>query len=661
MLWLLIGVMTALAAGAVIVPLLRARSAAPGRVAYDRAVYRDQLAELERDVERGVLTQEQAASARIEIERRLLATANAEDAAPAGGSVDPVTVVSLVAAVSAASVALYLGIGSPTVRDQPFAARSGGAGATQTASATGTSEQQSATDLAKSAETLAAKLKENPSDVDGWVLLARTQSELERWQDAAASYQKAMALSDNRPDAAAGYGEMLVLGADGVVTPAAREAFLLAVKGDPDEPAARYYLALADAQAGKLREAVGAWAKLVADSPADASYLGMVRERMAAVAQEAGIETPNPTPKPPAQPEAAAAEAPRGPSQADMEAAAKMSPEERQAMIRSMVEGLAARLEQNPNDPAGWQRLANAYRVLGETAKAAEAEARAKTAQAGAASPAPAPPSAAAAPRGPSQADMEAAAKMSPEDRQAMIRSMVEGLAARLEQNPNDPAGWQRLANAYRVLGETDKAADAEARAKTAQAGASSAPAASAPAQTQTAAATPPGPNASDMAAAAKMSATDRAAMIRSMVDGLAQKLEKNPDDAEGWLRLGHAYGVLGETKKGEDALAKAAALQPSNPEVVLEQARFVLETEGDPHNASAKLPDRFMTLIRKVADLQPQNPTALWYLGLDAAQQRDPAAAKGYWQKLLPLLPPGSDDWKTVRQSIDALGKGGG
>ena len=128
-----------------------------------------------------------------------------------------------------------------------------------------------------------------------------------------------------------------------------------------------------------------------------------------------------------------------------------MTPVERREMIRGMVEGLAARLEENPNDPDGWLRLARSYDVLGEPERAAEARARAQTAS--------------AAPRGPSRDDIDAAAEMAPEDRNAIIRNMVEGLAARLQASPNDAEGWLRLARSYDVLGEPDMARAALATA----------------------------------------------------------------------------------------------------------------------------------------------------------------------------------------------------
>src|SRR5688500_6732867 len=112
MFWALAALMTLVVAAAVAVPLLRARGSGPGRAAFDRAIYRDQLAEIDRDLERGVLNQKEAAAARVEVERRLLATA--EESEPAAtGRVDPITVASLSAAVAAGAVAVYMALGSP--------------------------------------------------------------------------------------------------------------------------------------------------------------------------------------------------------------------------------------------------------------------------------------------------------------------------------------------------------------------------------------------------------------------------------------------------------------------------------------------------------------------------------------------------------------------
>lgn len=365
MLWLGLFLLTIGAMAAIVVPLLRSRGTpAPPREDFDRAVYRDQLAEIARDVERGVLDGAQAEAARLEVERRLLATARPDavpsssaSASPAPASatpVDGITAVALASAVAAGALALYLALGSPTLRDQPLASRQDGASS---------QEAHAAGDIAASVDALAARLKEKPDDAMGWLLLARSQASLQRWQDSAASYRRAMALTD-APEASAGYGEMLVMAADGMVTPAARDAFAAALTHDPASAAARFYLALGDAQEGKASEAIAAWSKLVDEAPPGAPWLPLVRQHMEETARQAGIALP---------PDRASA----GPSAADIEAAQAMTPEARQAMIRAMVEQLAARLEANPNDEEGWQRLARAYTVLGDAEKAKEAAARA--------------------------------------------------------------------------------------------------------------------------------------------------------------------------------------------------------------------------------------------------------------------------------------------
>jgi cytochrome c-type biogenesis protein CcmH len=346
MFWIFAAVFSLLALALIVLPALRRPGAVPGRSAYDRAIYKDQLAEIDRDLERGVLSAEQAAAARLEVQRRLLATT--EDAPPVSPETGAPRLVlaALGLVVVVAAGAVYLAIGSPRVPDQPVAERV---------------PPDAPKDFAESAERLAKRLEDHPDDGEAWLLLARTQAVLERYHAAAESYRRAMALTGGRADAASGYGEMLVLSSNGTVTPAAREAFETAFAKDPSNAPARYYLALAAAQAGRPAEAIEAWRKLEADAPPDAQWRASLQQKIEETAREAGLPVP---------------EGPRGPSPADVAAAQRMSPEERQKMIRSMVEGLAARLEEAPDDAAGWQRLGRAYRVLGEKEKAEAALAR---------------------------------------------------------------------------------------------------------------------------------------------------------------------------------------------------------------------------------------------------------------------------------------------
>jgi cytochrome c-type biogenesis protein CcmH len=198
------------------------------------------------------------------------------------------------------------------------------------------------------------------------------------------------------------------------------------------------------------------------------------------------------------------------------------------------------------------------------------------------------------------------------------------------------------------VLGETAKAEEAARRATSAKGGKPAA----------TASAAPPGPSATDVDAASRLSDEQRQTMIRGMVASLAQRLEQSPDDAAGWLRLGRAYRVLGESKKAEEALTRAASLKPNDPDILLDQGRALLDAEGG-HDPRRPLPPRFVEIMRKVEAIQPKQPEALWFLGLAEAQQQHPDAAVGYWKRLLAMLPPGTEDYKSVQQAVDALKPG--
>ena len=511
--WLVIGVMTAAALALVLAPLALRHRKAPRRVEFDLAIYRDQLDELESDRARGLVGDDQSEAARLEIQRRMLAAAKrgggetplAEGAeqmvtAPGGKDRRWFLMATLGAAIPALAVALYLVLGSPGTPGQPFSgvAQSGG----------GVSGEEMAGQSIESAiANLTRRLEQESDNVQGWSLLGRSLITVERYGDAVQALGTAVKLSNGDPEIIASMAEAMVFAADGVVTAEALVAFETVLGVRPDDAAAQYYIGMALAQQGRPIEALATWRKLAAETPSDAPWRPDLVTWMRRAAEDTGIELG-------AIPSAPASAQQPGPSQEDMVAAAEMSPAGRMEMIRSMVDRLAARLAEEADDLEGWHRLANAYRVLGEDAKAAQAERRVAELEAGTVRP------------GPSQEDMAAAAEMSPADRMEMIRSMVARLAARLAEAPDDLEGWRRLANSYRVLGEDAKAAQAERRMAELEAG------------TVRPADAAPGPSAEDMAAAGEMSAEERTQMVGAMVARLAERLGENPDDLQGWLRL---------------------------------------------------------------------------------------------------------------------------
>ncbi len=344
---------------AIVAPLLKGHRGVPERAAYDKAVYRDQLQELDREIERGLLTTDEAAAARLEIQRRLLAADRTPGASPTRVARSPGMAAAVFAVIAVGSIGTYLWIGAPGVPDVPFSSRQ------MQAAAADTKERLS---LEQSAEQLAAKLKANPSDAEGWLLYGRTMATLNRWKAAVDAYRHAMALGQTGADVTADYGEMLVMEASGTVTPAAETAFQTVLKDDPKSGIARYYLAIAAGQAGEPKRAIAMLQALLADMPSDSPLRDQIGQRIAEAARSAGIPMPElARGTPPASAPAA------GPDANDVAAAARMSDEQRQAMIKSMVERLAAKQAADPTNLDGWLQLGRAYAVLHETDKAADA------------------------------------------------------------------------------------------------------------------------------------------------------------------------------------------------------------------------------------------------------------------------------------------------
>ena len=249
------------------------------------------------------------------------------------------------------TLALYLTHGSPGLPSFPVAGR----GQVPL-------EQAQIGDLVAKVE---ARLREHPEDGDGWDVIAPVYYKLERFRDAANAYARAARLKGETVRRLAGLAESAVLAADGIVTEEARAAYEKILKLEPGRAEPRFWLALAKEQDGKLADALADYKGLLAEAPADAPWRAAVESRIADVSRRLpGAATPEPRGP--------------GPSAEDVAAAEKLSPADRAKMIAQMVDGLAERLKRDGRDLAGWQRLINAYAVLGrgQDARDALAEAR---------------------------------------------------------------------------------------------------------------------------------------------------------------------------------------------------------------------------------------------------------------------------------------------
>jgi cytochrome c-type biogenesis protein CcmH len=310
------------------------------------------------------MSDEEAKTAEAEISRRNPDSAEGSKKEPVGTDSDTgatsgrgLAIALLGMIVPAAAVALYFYLGTPDEAD--FHA---GQTALPADHPTGAMDQ--------AVRGLVERLKEQPGDIDGWVLLGRSMMTQGKYEQAVEVLRHAREMAGDRGDLLAIYGESLVLAADGTVTAEAEQVFSEADRLSR-EPIARYYLGLAKDQAGKGREALDIWLALEADSPPDAVWMGPLREKIAETADRSGVDlaalAPNRT----------ASVGPSKPAAANIATSQEVSTGEHRDLIRDMVAQLAERLEAEPNDVEGWLQLARSYKVLDDLPKAKEAVRRA--------------------------------------------------------------------------------------------------------------------------------------------------------------------------------------------------------------------------------------------------------------------------------------------
>lgn len=354
--WASAAALAVVSALAVAWPLLRPRVGRDPRE-HALAVYKDQLDEIDRDQGRGLIDEEQARAARIEIQRRILHTARETEGRVGALRSRPVAAAVVCLAVGVGSLGVYTVIGEPGLPGQPLSERDQGALREE--------RERLAVQLANLEEQVAAGTA--PQAAEFWFALGRLRLELVGPTDAARAFREGLARNADSVLLMAALGETLVQLAEGTVTPAAKELFTTVTRSDPNQPQALYFLGMGAAQAGDDTTALDHWGRLLATGPSDASWRDAVVTQYREIADRAGLDA-----------DALLAERPgAGPEGAAM--AADLEEAEREAMIRSMVDGLAARLEADPSDVDGWMRLGRSRLVLGETEGAVEAYARART------------------------------------------------------------------------------------------------------------------------------------------------------------------------------------------------------------------------------------------------------------------------------------------
>lgn len=496
-LWFILAFMTGAAVLALLWPMSRRATPAPaaGTLDTETGFYEDQLREIERDLARGLIAPPEAEAARTEAGRRLL-RANRAGVPVSPGMAEPALrqrraasafALSTIPLVALIAYGLY---GSPHMPAQGAAERQ--------AAETG------GQDLLNAIGQIEARLASNPTDGRGWAVLAPVYMRMGRFDDAAHAYEAVARTLGETPQRLSDWGEALIAGNNGVISPQAKTLFERAVALDGTAAKPRFYLARAAELDGDIPLAIQRLTALAETAPADAPWLPVVRDNLARLKGEAPPKPEAARPGTGAAPEAGAA--------ASLQA---MPPEGRNAAIRSMVAGLDQRLSEKGGTADEWLRLVRSLAVLGDRDGAAGAVVRARTALA----------SDATALQG--------------------LDALAGEFGLSKEAGPRpDGAGKAEGEKSDAAKSDAVKSGPGEAAKDAGQAGTEAA-----------------------VAAVKAMPAAERDAAIRGMVAGLDRRLAAKGGTIDDWLRLVRSYAVLGERIQALQALDRARMAQSPEPQ----------------------------------------------------------------------------------------------
>ena len=371
------GAMAVMVAVVLLQALRRAGAATSPDGAEDLIIYRDQLAEVDRDLARGVLPVEEAGRLRVEVQRRILDAGRTERQTPARTASHPAVAGAVVVLALVLSGVIYLSLGAPGYPDLPIAERLANSDAAYQNRPSQDALEQALPAFVPPADAdkttldvinqLRAAVAKNPDALQGQIYLSQQEANLGNFAAARKAQAEVIRLKGAQASADdyANLGVMMIYAAQGSVSPQAEQALTEALQRQPTHPAARFYMGLMAAQVGRPDKTFPLWKTLLEEGPDSAPWIPVIRQGLQDIADAAGIEYQMPQPS--------------GPSAADMANAAQMSPEDRQKMIEGMVGGLESRLLADGGPIEDWTKLINALGVLNaaDRAKAAYAKAQA--------------------------------------------------------------------------------------------------------------------------------------------------------------------------------------------------------------------------------------------------------------------------------------------
>ena len=372
MIWFLGSAACLVCTGFIVRSILQPQTIDISAASKDLALYKDQLREVDSDLARGVLSETESESARLEISRRILAAdkrAQMETLAnPAPSIINKLLAAFVILTVLTGSLGIYANLGEPNLPDRPLVAR---LAAAQEARAQRLSQEDAEVqvpdekinipeDYLKLVKKLREAIKKRPNDEQGLRLLALHEFRIGKYRAARKAHTRIMKVVGDKVTAKdyIDFAEVMILATNGYVSPEAEITLSQALKLKPNDGRTRYYSGLAMAQNGRADVAYRLWEELLKEGPQDAAWIPLIKSQIDDVARLAGINMSN-QPLP-------------GPTTDQINAASEMTKEGRKKMIRGMVSGLGERLATNGGTMNEWARLIRALGVLGETARASE-------------------------------------------------------------------------------------------------------------------------------------------------------------------------------------------------------------------------------------------------------------------------------------------------
>jgi cytochrome c-type biogenesis protein CcmH len=371
--------------------LLRAHTEGEPPAAYDLRVYRQQLSDVDKDLQRGVINESDAQRIRTEVSRRILA-ADALLQKQSTGSIQPqglsrVTLLLTATLLIGGTIVLYSVLGAPGYGDMGLSDRIAAAedyakNRPSQAEAEARVPSQPPADLEQDYIALVAQLRETagqrPEDAQGQALLAQHEANLGNFAAAYQAKQNYIRIMSGDIEAQdfSEQAELMIMAAGGYVSPEAEDLLDQTLSLDPRDGPARYYYGLLQGQLNRPDIAFRVWADTLRMGPKGAPWITGIEAQIEEMAFRAGVDY---TPISPPGNTAAAPPALAGPSAEDLAAAEELSVAERQEMVQGMVARLSDRLATEGGTAEEWARLIGALGVLGDTERAQAIYDEAKT------------------------------------------------------------------------------------------------------------------------------------------------------------------------------------------------------------------------------------------------------------------------------------------